>query len=78
VTANETCHLVLQTAVDNNLYSRRYALANITRARPLANFVVDVDTVCLFKARLDKFCMDAPRCYIFCGRPDRNRRQIST
>jgi len=29
----------------------------------MSSCVVHVDTVCLFKARLDKF-LDAPRCYI--------------
>jgi len=61
---------------DTQKYSFTAHIVNIWNS--LLNSVVDVDTVCLFKARLDKFWMHQDVLYDFYGRPDRNRRQIST
>jgi len=41
----------------------------------LPNHVVDVNTVILFKARLDRFWMNQDRCQTWChGRSNRNWR----
>jgi len=56
-------------------YSFTARIVNIWNS--LHNSVADVDTVWLFKARLDKFWMHQDVLWFY-GRPDWNRRQIST
>ena len=48
---------------DTQKYSFTAHVVNIWNSLP--NFVVDVDTVCLFKARLDKFWMHQDALYDF-------------
>jgi len=56
-----------------------FRIVNIWNSLP--NFVVDVDTVCLFKTRLDKFWMHQDVMYDFAvdltGIGDRSVREIS-
>jgi len=64
-------------------YTRKYSfsarIVNIWNSMP--NFYVDVDTVCLFKARLDKFWMHQDVIYVFAadvtGIGDRSVRESS-
>ena len=64
---------------DTRKYSFTARIVNIWDSMP--NSVVDVDTVCLFKARLDKFWMHQDVMYDFVadltGIGDRSVREIS-
>ena len=64
---------------DTRKYSFSARIVNIGNSLP--NFVVDVDTVCLFKTRLDKFWMHQDVMYDFAadltGIGDRSVREIS-
>ena len=64
---------------DTRKYSFAARIVNIWNSLP--NFVVDVDTVCLFKTRLDKFWMHQDVMYDFVadltGIGDRSVREIS-
>ena len=74
-------HSERQESVETELYmvSLISTLVNIWNSLP--NFVVDVDTVCLFKTRLDKFWMHHDVMYDFAadltGIGDRSVREIS-
>ena len=63
---------------DTRKYSFSARIVNIWNSLP--NFVVDVDTVCLFKTRLDKFWMHQDVMYDFAadltGIGDRSVREI--
>ena len=64
---------------DTRKYSFSACIVNIWNSVP--NYVVDVDTVCLFKTRLDKFWMHQEVMYDFAadltGIGDRSVRKIS-
>ena len=64
---------------DTRKYSFSARIVNIWNSLP--NFVVDVDTVCLFKTRLDKFWIHQDVMYDFAadltGIGDRSVREIS-
>ena len=74
-------HAQIQTYCNNKYILLNYTFHYDTRKHyfsvrivniwnSLSQSVVDVDTVCLFKARLDKFWnLDASRCYITILRP---------
>ena len=62
-------------------FCRHYVVISRDGCKLVANFVVDVDTVCLFKTRLDKFWMHQDVMYDFAvdltGIGDRSVREIS-